>query len=376
MTIVNLRVTNPDGQQSNLVTFDILSPSPTAPNIVSISPTRAIIGETITLNGGNFVEGATVKFGTTLGVDVAVTSATQISVKVPQISTGSASVTVQNPNGMVSNAVSITIDATPAPAPSTTQFSPTSGAPGSTLTITGANFVVGAKVKFGATLGVDVSVTSATQITVKVPSMAAGAVNVVVENPDGGVSTGRSFTVTAPPPPSITSINPTSGPPGTVVTIIGTGFTEGASAMFGSNPGVNVDVVSPTEIKVTVPSSVTGTATLSLKTASGCAKVLFEIARPVPNPLCRVVGNGQLECWDLNSKTWVLWTDPEPKEIETPQAVLLEMIDILNTTVIAQSGELAALRSQVTVLESNQLNLDLAFAILRAHQGNIDLKTL
>lgn len=374
MPVVSLKVSNPDGQQSNLFSFDVTAPPSSAPNIISISPVRAIIGATVTLNGGNFATGAVVKFGSVLGVDVAIVSATQITVKVPQVPVGSASVTVQNSNGMVSNAVTMTIDPTPAPAPTTTAFSPTSGAPGSSVTITGTGFVVGAKVKFGTTLGVNVAVASATQLTVQVPSMAAGTVNVVVENPDGGVSTGRSFTITAPPPPKITSISPTSGSPGTVVTITGEGFTPGSSAMFGTNPGTNVTVVSPTKITVTVPSATMGSTNLAITTSSGCVKVVFEITSPLPTPLCRMVGDGQIECWDVNTKTWLLWKNPLSEPVETSQEVLIEMISVLNTTVMAQSKKMAFLQSRIRDLESKQLNLDLTLAILRAQQGNTNLK--
>jgi hypothetical protein len=373
MTVVNLRVSNPDGQQSNSFSFDITAPQPIAPNIVSISPVRGIVGATVTINGGNFVANSVVKFGSAFGVDVSVTSATQLSVKIPQVPVGSVPVSVQSPSGMVSNSVNMTIDATPAPAPTTSAFSPTSGAPGSTLSIAGANFVVGAKVRFGTTLGVNVNVASSTEITVQVPSMAPGNVNVVVENPDSNVSVGRSFLVTAPPPPNITNISPTSGPPGTVVTITGTGFTQGASALFGTNPGTNVTVVSPTQITVTVPSSAIGTTTLSLRMPTGTADVMFDITSLVPNPYCRMNGD-KFECWDLNTKAWVVWINPSVENTETSQDVLIEMIETLNTTVLALSKKVAFLQSKLTEYESRELNADLTLAILRAQQGNIDLR--
>ena len=132
---VDLRVANPDGQQSNTFAFDVTkqslvtnaapAPAPTStqapaptptPNIISICPARPIAGETIILNGGNFADGTVVKFGAVIGVDIAVKSATQISVKAPQVS-GSVSVSVENINGLISNAVSLTIDPTPTPTP-------------------------------------------------------------------------------------------------------------------------------------------------------------------------------------------------------------------------------------------------------------------
>lgn len=128
---VNLRVLNPDGQESNIFAFSLTErspvptpapdPVPTAtpaptptPNIVSISPTRAITGETITVNGGNFTAGAVVNFGAVVSTDVIVKSTTQISTKVPQVS-GSVPVSVRNTSGLVSNIVSLVIDPNPTP---------------------------------------------------------------------------------------------------------------------------------------------------------------------------------------------------------------------------------------------------------------------
>jgi hypothetical protein len=76
--------------------------------------------------------------------------------------------------------------------PVITGVSPSTGptAGGTPVTITGKNFVSGAKVIFGGAAATSVMVVSATQITAKTPRHnKLGAVSVVVTNPDGGSGT-------------------------------------------------------------------------------------------------------------------------------------------------------------------------------------------
>src|SRR4029077_6210273 len=78
-----------------------------------------------------------------------------------------------------------------ASAPTISSVSPNSGPAtgGTTVTIGGTNFVSGATVSFGGTAATNVVFVSATQITTTVPAHAAGAVNVVVTNPDAQTGT-------------------------------------------------------------------------------------------------------------------------------------------------------------------------------------------
>src|SRR6185369_5436 len=128
---------------------------------------------------------------------------------------------------------------------------PTSGstAGGDTVTLAGTGFVAGASgstVSFGGAAAT-VTVNSATSISATTPLHVAGPVDVTVTNPDGQVATlAGGFTFNAPngtglpPPPSITSLDVTSGPAtgGTVLHINGT-FTNGTTATFGGVPAVN-----------------------------------------------------------------------------------------------------------------------------------------
>jgi hypothetical protein len=59
--------------------------------------------------------------------------------------------------------------------------------------------------------------------------------------------------------PTITSVSPASGAPGTVVTIVGTNFVAGATVSFGSIAGNSTVVENSTQLKTSVPTLAAGT---------------------------------------------------------------------------------------------------------------------
>jgi hypothetical protein len=95
----------------------------------------------------------------------------------------------------------------PPPQPPTlTSVSPNSGptAGGTSVTITGTNFVSGATVRFDSTAATNVTVVSSTSITASAPAHAAGPVSIVVTNPNAQSATlTNGFTYTAPAGPTI-----------------------------------------------------------------------------------------------------------------------------------------------------------------------------
>ncbi len=159
--------------------------------------------------------------------------------------------------------------------PTVTNVNPTSGpqAGGTPVTVTGTGFVSGStSVDFGSNPGTSVSVTNSTTLTVNSPS-GTGTVDVTVTTAGGTSATGASdkFTYTAPTPPTVTNVNPTSGPQagGTPVTVTGTGFVSGSTTVdFGSNPGTSVSVTNSTTLTVNSPSG-TGTVDVTVTTAGG-----------------------------------------------------------------------------------------------------------
>jgi hypothetical protein len=152
-----------------------------------------------------------------------------------------------------------TVNAAP-PSPTITSFTPTSGkaSGGTTVQITGTNFLSGAIVDFGGTDATSTIRNSATSLTAVSPAHAAGSVTVTVRNSDGGTGSKTGFTFVAAP--TVTNLNPASGPQagGTVVTITGTGFVSGATVSFGGVAGTNVSVTSATTMVATAPAHPNG----------------------------------------------------------------------------------------------------------------------
>lgn len=153
-------------------------------------------------------------------------------------------------------------------APAVSTVSPASGpaAGGTNVTITGANFQSGASVSFGGTASPQVTFNSANQLTARTPARAVGAVTVTVTNPGGqSGSKANAFTFVANSP-SISSIGPASGTTagGTVVTITGANFQNGAVVAFGNVGAPSVTFNSSTRLTVTTPAHATGSVNVTV----------------------------------------------------------------------------------------------------------------
>ncbi len=141
--------------------------------------------------------------------------------------------------------------------PQVSAVAPPSGstAGGTAVTITGSNFQTGAAVTFGGVAATNVVVPSSTSITATTPAHAAGAVDVVVTNPDtksGTLAGGFTYNT---PSPTISSVTPGSGPTSgyTLITITGTSFQSGATVTVGGVAAINVNVVNATTITAMTP---------------------------------------------------------------------------------------------------------------------------
>src|SRR6266403_208207 len=143
-------------------------------------------------------------------------------------------------------------------APAISSLNPTAGPVGASVTIGGTNFAASQGASTVTFNGIAATPTSwsATSIAVPVPTGATTG-NVVVTV--GGVaSNGVTFTVTVPPP-SITSLNPTSGLVGATVTIAGTNFgaSQGISTVKFNGTTASPTSWSATSIAVAVPAGAT-----------------------------------------------------------------------------------------------------------------------
>ncbi|MGB2889226.1 MAG: IPT/TIG domain-containing protein, partial [Candidatus Acidiferrales bacterium] len=244
--------------------FSINTGTRFAPDVSRVSPNSGPTagGTPVTISGSNFQTGATVLFGGVTASAVRVSSATQIQVVTPAHIAGTVDVTVSN-----SDAESSTLTGGFAYGvvwPTVRSVSPNSGSTGggTSVTITGTNFLAGAIVLFG-TVSASVTASTGTQIQAVTPPNAAGVVHVTVEDPGGqSAELAGGFTYVLPQPagpPTIGGVSPSSGTPGTQVTISGTNFAQGATVEFGGARAASVFFVSTTQLTASVPSIGAGT---------------------------------------------------------------------------------------------------------------------
>jgi hypothetical protein len=106
--------------------------------------------------------------------------------------------------------------------PTVSTLSPTSGAVGSTVTITGSNFTGVTAVRFSNNITASFTTNSNTQITATIPAGAVSGPLTISKTGCADVQT-QSFTVITCP--TVSTLSPTSGAVGSSVTITGSNFT-------------------------------------------------------------------------------------------------------------------------------------------------------
>lgn len=154
-------------------------------------------------------------------------------------------------------------------APTVSGFSPASGPVGTSVTVSGTGFTNASAVKFNGT-SASYTVNSDTQVTATVPAGATSGPISVTNAGGTGTSTGSFTVTTTAATPKITSISPTSGPLGTLVTITGTGLAGATSVRFGSGASAAPVSTGDTTVTVRVPSGAKNGA-LSVTTPNGTA---------------------------------------------------------------------------------------------------------
>lgn len=154
--------------------------------------------------------------------------------------------------------------------PTASGVSPGSGAPGTSVTISGTNLSAVTTVRFNNNVPASFTLDSQTQITAIVPPGATtGAITLVSPNCNNAQS--PSFTVSALTCPSVSSVAPVIQQPGQTVTITGTNFNGVNVVKFNDNIAAQFTVNSNTQITATVPpGAIAGPISLS---KPGCANV-------------------------------------------------------------------------------------------------------
>jgi hypothetical protein len=257
-----IRVTTPGGTATSSTSFDVTTQA--APTISSFSPTSGPVGTSVTINGTNFVNVSSVTFNNVTASSTT-NSSTKITATVPSGATDG-KIRVTTPGGTATSSSSF--DVTTQAAPTISSFSPTSGPVGTSVTINGTNFVNVSSVTFN-NVTASSTTNSSTKITATVPSGATDG-KIRVTTPGGTATSSKSFDVTTPAKPTISSFSPTSGPVGTSVTIIGTNFTGATAVRFNNVAASSFAVNSSTKVTATVPSGAT-TGKVTVTTPGGTA---------------------------------------------------------------------------------------------------------
>ncbi|MFL6212262.1 MAG: IPT/TIG domain-containing protein [Blastocatellia bacterium] len=297
---VNVSVQTPQDQSSTLAnafTFTGGPPPAPAPTITAVSPNSGSAdgGTTVTISGTGFTSGAVVTFDGAMAANVSVVNATTVSATTPPHSAGAVEVVITNRDGQSGRlANGYRYVQPPAAPPLIARVSPDNGqtAGGTSVTITGTNFVTGATVLIGGASAANVVVNSSTTISAKTPSHAAGAADVVVTNPDGQSATlAAGFTYQAPPAPAptLSNVAPNNGPTagGTTVMINGSGFAAGAAVKFDGIAATNILVLDSATISAKTPSHVAGPVRVVVINADGQSGTLdnaFTYVAPPPAP--------------------------------------------------------------------------------------------
>ena len=263
--------------------------APEALSVTSISPTGGSIagGTNVTITGTGFENGADVTFDGSAASNENVVNLSTITATTPSHVAGTVDVVVTN-----SDEESATLSSayTFALAPAITGISPDSGpaAGGTAVTIDGSGFQSGASVRFASKAATGVSVSSST-ITATTPS-GSGTVDLTVTNPDQqSAILGEAFTYV--PGPSIASISPNQGTVfgGTLVTIGGSGFKDGAVITFDALPASGVIVASDSAITSQTPPHSAGLVNVKVSNPDGQSATRNSGFRYVEGPAINTV---------------------------------------------------------------------------------------
>jgi uncharacterized protein (TIGR03437 family) len=272
------------------------------PSIGSLSPSSATAGGpafTLNVSGTGFVTGAAILWnGTPLPTTFG--SATLLSAAVPAsliVTTGTASITVLNPWGAPSNALTLAVIP---PAPAISSLSPSSATAGGqafTLNVSGTGFVAGAVIQWNGT-PLPTTFGSATLLSAAVSASliaAPGNASVTVGNSASVPSNALTFAVT-PPVPSISSLIPssaTAGGPAFTLDVSGTGFVGGAVIQWNGTP-LPTTFGSGTLLSAAVPTSLIaapGSASITVVNSGTAHSVALTFAVTPPGPIITGVRN-------------------------------------------------------------------------------------
>lgn len=283
-------------------TIEITNPAPII-NEIDANKGLTAGGETISIKGQNFLDGAKVYFGSKLATVSSVNSG-EIIVTAPSGTQGeTVEVKVLNTDGQFTTGQYSYYDV-----PTITSVSPAEGemAGGNQISVFGTKFLKGATVYIND-VAATTSYGSAGKLYAKVPvSETSGAVSVKVINPDGTEAIlNDGYTYLAPPPPpelKLDSLSQTSGKlaGGETIYLRGQNFDKNIKVFFGNQEATVSYYSNPSSIRVIVPEgSSAGFVTVKVENPDGAISELsdaYEYLAPPPIQLERLsITSGELK---------------------------------------------------------------------------------
>jgi hypothetical protein len=182
------------GRSSELIPITVVSPVSVSAVVPKAGPVAG--GQTVTIDGSGLTGASRVTFGGVAATNLHVISDSVMTVTDPPHAAGSVSVVVTSPLGRSSGSAAGHF--TYSPPPTVSAISPTSGAAGTVVTITGTGFGGTHIVSFGSVLATKVVKLSSTTLKATVPA-GSGTVDLTVATPGGvsATSAADQFTYTA-----------------------------------------------------------------------------------------------------------------------------------------------------------------------------------
>lgn len=174
--------------------------------------------------------------------------------------------------GSNTNTIVASIAINPA-APTLTLINPNAGTTlgGTSVTLTGTNLTDTSSVTFDGIAATNIVVVNSTTVTVDTPAHAAGAVDVVIATPGGSATLVNGYTYELLP--TLTAVNPSSGPASgaTGVVLTGTNLTGTTSVTFDGVAATSVNVVNSTTVTAVTPTHAVGAVDVVITTPEGNA---------------------------------------------------------------------------------------------------------
>lgn len=231
-----INISTPGGQFFTTSNFVV------QPTIFGFSPIFGKPGTNVTIVGVNLNGATAVKFNGTAASFSG--DSTQIVATVPvQATSGPISITTTN--GTVTTTTNFFLPV------SIAGFTPTNGAPGTTVAIAGLNFTNATDVSFNGT-SASFTVLNNISINAVVPANAMSG-PISVTTPGGTTNTPNYFWIQ----PAVLGFSPARGVAGSSVTITGTSLTNASAVLFNGASTTNFTVLNNTQLTAIVPTNAT-----------------------------------------------------------------------------------------------------------------------